>query len=313
MKILVVCSGNAPGFDFKIHQAFIYDQIEAVCRLDSTISYDCFFVKGKGIGGYYNNLALLKEKIKEYSPSLIHAHGGHVGLLCCLQRKVPVVVTYHGSDINLTASRLVSTAASVLCSKNIFVSRKLVKKMPFKSKSWEVIPCGVDPDVFFPLAKPLAKKELEVQENDNYILFSSSSENKVKNYTLAKNAMNGIGVEHLKEIRNRSRAEVNLLLNGAELLLLTSFSEGSPQIIKEAMACNCPIVATDVGDIRELIGDTEGCYIASFDQNDVAEKIKLALAFGKRTNGREKIGHLDNRIIVGKIAEVYWEVMKDKG
>jgi teichuronic acid biosynthesis glycosyltransferase TuaC len=79
-------------------------------------------------------------------------------------------------------------------------------------------------------------------------------------------------------------------------------------VIKEAMACNCPIVSTDVGDVRALIGDTEGCYITTFDPADVAEKIRLALAFGKRTNGRENIGHLDNRIIAGKIVEVYKKV-----
>jgi glycosyltransferase involved in cell wall biosynthesis len=72
-------------------------------------------------------------------------------------------------------------------------------------------------------------------------------------------------------------------------------------------------VATDVGDIRELIGETEGCYITGFDPQDVAAKIKLALAFGKRTNGREKIRHLDNRIVAGRIVEVYNKVLGRKG
>ncbi len=309
MKILVVCSGNAPGFDFKIHQAFIYDQVEAVCRLEPSVTYECFFVIGKGVRGYDKNLALLKEKIKEYSPNLVHAHGGHIGLLCSLQRLVPVVVTFHGSDINLAANRLISAVASVLSSAGIFVSRQLINKMPFKSKSSKVIPCGVDLDVFQRVDKALARRELGFSESDNYVLFSSAFENSVKNYPLAEKAMAGNGDVHLIEIRNRSRQEVNLLLNGAELLLLTSFSEGSPQIIKEAMACNCPIVATDVGDIREVIGDTEGCYITSFDPKDVAEKIKLALQFGQRTKGREKIKHLDNQIIAGKIVDVYKSIL----
>ncbi len=310
MKILIVCSGNAPGFDFKIHQAFIYDQIEAVCRQDSSIIYECFFVKGKGVAGYYSNLTLLKQKINKYAPNLIHAHGGHIGLLCGIQRKIPVVITFHGSDINLSANRMISLSASMLCNRSIFVSRQLKKKMPFKSNVSAVIPCGVDFDVFSPVDKASAKSESGFPENANYVLFSSSFENKVKNYPLAEKAMVGISRVHLKEIKNRSRAEVNLLINGAELLLLTSFSEGSPQIIKEAMACNCPIVATDVGDIRDVIGNTEGCYITTFDPVDVAEKIKLALAFGKRTNGREKIGYLDNKIIAGKIIQVYKQVLE---
>jgi glycosyltransferase involved in cell wall biosynthesis len=313
IKILIVCSGNALGFDFKIHQAFIYDQIEAICRENPAITYECFFVKGKGINGYYNNLPLLKIRINEYAPDVIHAHGGHTGLLCAMQKRVPVVVTFHGSDINLAANRLISAAASLLCSASIFVSRQLEKKMPVKSKRSVVIPCGVDIDVFLPIDKQLAKKESCISTSENYVLFSSAFENAVKNYPLAQKALSGTGQVHLKEIKNRSRKEVNYLLNGAELLLLTSFSEGSSQIIKEAMACNCPIVAADVGDIREVIGDTEGCFITSFDPADIAEKIKLALAFGERTNGRQKIAHLDNRIIAGKIVEVYREVMKVKG
>ena len=83
----------------------------------------------------------------------------------------------------------------------------------------------------------------------------------------------------------------------------------SPQIIKEAMACNCPIVATDVGDVRHLISDIEGCYLTSFDAEDVAEKIEKALEFGKRTNGRDRIKHIDNRIIAEKVFQVYKKVL----
>jgi len=116
----------------------------------------------------------------------------------------------------------------------------------------------------------------------------------------------------LIELENRSREEVNLLLNACNLLLLTSFSEGSPQIIKEAMACNCPVVATDVGDIREVIKGTDGCYITSFDPEDVAEKIKLALQFKGRTNGRKKIQHFDNDLIAEKVYNVYEQIVKEQ-
>ena len=75
------------------------------------------------------------------------------------------------------------------------------------------------------------------------------------------------------------------------------------------MACNCPIVSTDVGDVKEVIGKTEGCYITSFDPKDVAEKIKMALDFGKRTNGRNHIKHLEINNIAKKIINVYEHVL----
>ncbi|MDT8380503.1 MAG: glycosyltransferase family 4 protein [Desulfotignum sp.] len=159
------------------------------------------------------------------------------------------------------------------------------------------------------MEKKRAKLELGIDPSQEYILFSSSFENHIKNFPLARKALFYLPEISVMEISGRTRLEVNLLINGAELLLMTSFTEGSPQIIKEAMACNCPIVATDVGDVREVVKGTPGCFLTGFDPADVAEKIRLALAFNGRTNGREKIGHLDNRIIAKKIINVYKTVL----
>ena len=98
--------------------------------------------------------------------------------------------------------------------------------------------------------------------------------------------------------------------NAADVLLLTSLSEGSPNIIKEAMACNCPIVSTDVGDVKENIYNTEGCFISSYDPSDIANKIQKASNYGKsRTNGRENITHLNNNIVAKQILNIYNEAV----
>jgi glycosyltransferase involved in cell wall biosynthesis len=86
--------------------------------------------------------------------------------------------------------------------------------------------------------------------------------------------------------------------------------EGSPNVIKEAMACNCPIVATDVGDIRWVLGETEGCYISSFDTKEFADKIRLALKYSEtvgRTNGMKRIQELglDSETIAKRIIDIY--------
>ena len=98
-------------------------------------------------------------------------------------------------------------------------------------------------------------------------------------------------------------------MNACDTLLLTSLYEGSPCIIKEAMACNCPIVATDVGDVREIIGRTVGCYVTFFDSEDITAKLRMALSFGKRTLGREAVRHFDVRRIAQKIAQIYEECL----
>ncbi len=302
MKVLIVCSGNVKEFNLILHHAFIYEQIEAV-KQNFNIEYDVFNIVGKGLLGYLSNLRKFRNKIKSFAPDVVHAHFGLSGLLAGLQRKSPVVITFHGSDINLSNVLPFSRIATKLSKHNIFVSSKIHKKIGIKNKC-SVIPCGVNFEIFYPIKLKTAREKLNMDMEKKYILFGSHFKRVEKNSSLAFSAMDMLKMDcELIELDNRNREEVNLLLNACNLLLLTSTSEGSPQVIKEAMACNCPIVATDVGDIRELIGDTEGCYLTSFEPEDVAEKIKLALKFETSINASERIKHFDNNIISKKVFE----------
>ena len=252
MKVLIVCSGNVENFDFEIHHAFVFEQIESVKKYYN-IEYDTFFIKGTGVVGYLGNLKKLRKKIREYSPDFVHAHFGLSGLLVCLQRIAPVVITFHGSDANLPELKYYSKLAAKLSKYNIFVSEKIQKRID-GNKRYSIVPCGINLDTFYPIVMKTAREKLNMNPEKKYILFSSSFTNTVKNAALALSAiaMLQFSIEFI-ELKNKNREQINLLLNASNLLLLTSTTEGSPQIIKEAMACNCPIVATDVGDIREVI------------------------------------------------------------
>jgi glycosyltransferase involved in cell wall biosynthesis len=94
-------------------------------------------------------------------------------------------------------------------------------------------------------------------------------------------------------------------MKAVDAVLMKSHSEGSTQFIKEAMACSCPIVSVDVGDVREAVGELENCFICERSANEIAEKLKLIFDSNKRTSGREKIMNLDNKIVAGKIIEIY--------
>ena len=83
-------------------------------------------------------------------------------------------------------------------------------------------------------------------------------------------------------------------------------------MVKEAMACGTPIVSVDVGDVKEVIGETAGCYIAERNADDIAEKIKMALAFRGKTEGRQRIVELglDNNQIAKRIIDIYKQCLK---
>jgi glycosyltransferase involved in cell wall biosynthesis len=307
MRVLFVCSGNSGHVS-----PFVSEQAEAVGRLGNEI--EIFPIKGRGPLGYLRNVPRISQKIKQFKPDLIHAHYGLSGLAATLQSFRPVIITFHGSDAHIAYVRPFSRIAASLSSANIFVQTNVRNRIR-PGQGGEIIPCGINFDAFFPMDKNAARLKLGLSTHRHSILFSSRFENKVKNHALAAAsiAKSGLDVD-LIELKGKTREEVKLLLNACDAMLLTSFSEGSPQIIKEAMACNCPIVTTDVGDIKWLIGDTDGCFLTSFDPTDVAYKIKLALQFSGavgRTDARERIIQLglDSETIAQRVVEVYRNVL----
>ena len=130
---------------------------------------------------------------------------------------------------------------------------------------------------------------------------------------LAKESIALLNGVELLELKGYTREEVNLLMNACDAQLTTSFRESGPLVVKEAMACGTPVVSVDVGDVKEVFGRTEGCYIARYCPKDISEKLLKAFSFRGKTSGRERIEflQLDNKIVVNKIMDVYNSVLKD--
>lgn len=311
MRVLFVCSGNSGSIS-----PFVKEQAEEIRNAGNFVDY--FLIEGKGALGYLKNLKKYKQKIKEFSPDLIHAHYGLSGLFANLQHKIQVVTTFHGSDVWVfKLNKHISNLAHRLSAHSIVVEKKMV--LQFKNlKKTSTIPCAVDTETFIPIKKDIARNQLDrkcIKKDKVNVLFSSRFDYYEKNYPLAKSAIKLLGHKYnLIELKGFSRSEVNLLLNAADIALMTSLSEGSPQFIKEAMACNCPIVSTDVGDVREVFGYTDGCFVCESTPEDVATKIEMALNFSVtkgRTTGRNRILELklSSPDIAQKVLNVYQSVL----
>ena len=306
MRVLIVCKYK----DALPHNMapFIWEQAEALSGQGITIRF--FLVKGKGVSGYLKEISELKKVIKAFKPDIIHAHFGLCGLLANLQRKVPVVTTYHGSDINNSGSRRLSKIAIMLSAHNIFVSKRLVDIAKPKKK-YSVIPCGINLDDYPVLDKAEARRMLNLDLEIKYALFAGAFDNPVKNPQLAKEAVQLLPGVELLELKGYSRQQVAHLMNAVDCFLMTSHTEGSPQVIKEAMACGCPIVSVDVGDVSSIISETAGCFITERCAADIAEKIEMALKFERRTKGRERIEQLGmaNNFVAHKLIDIYKTVL----
>lgn len=309
MKILIVCSHKPQLPEGCV--PFIREQVDALRAQGCECAY--YYIKGKGMLGYLREVPKLRRVISEQKPDVVHAHFGLSCLVANLAtRKVPVVSTYHGSDINLKKNRKFSRLAMWLSTWNILVSKRNVDIAQPK-KHWSLIPCGVALSEEQLMTREQARKELGWTASDKKVLFAGAFDTRAKNAPLAKATIALMDDVELIELKGYNRSEVNRLMCAANCLLMTSYTEGSPQVIKEALACGCPIVSVDVGDVAERTEGVDGCYIVpTREPKDIAAALEKAIAFKGKTDGREKILEygLTNELVAKKIMGIYESVIK---
>ena len=299
-----------------MHNASIGDRRSEI----EDLKVEWHLIKGRGMLAYVRDILRLMRDIKREQPDVIHAHYGISGFYACLltrlmfrKKRVPIVVTYHGSDINNPKVRKISQRAIRMADYNIFVSLKLREQVQCGANS-EVLPCGLNMEDWHEMSKEEARKKMGLSMEKRYVLFSSDFQTAIKNPELAKQAVILIKDVELIELVGYTREQVNALMHGVDACLMTSFTEGSPQFIKEAMVCGCPIVTTRVGDAEYVIGETRGCYFTDYTAEDCAKQLEKALVFAEkhdRTKGRERIVELgyDNRVIANKIKGIYEQLV----
>ena len=306
INILVVTSLNSGS----VHP-FIKEQVETISN-KFEVHYDYFFIKRKGIIGYLKETRRLKNYLKASSTKfdLIHSHYGLSGMTAIFQTSIKKIVTFHGSDINYIPHRLISQLVIFFTDYSIFVTNNLKEKV--LKRDHLVIPCGINTDVK-PLSKSEARTELGWEKDSIKILFASNFKRPEKNPDLAIEVVNTLKDKYkdieLIELSGFSREGVNIRMCACDALLLTSSREGSPQVIKEALYFRLPIVATDVGVIRDILKDTDQTYICTFQKEDLAQALEKVIKNGMRIKDNSNFNKYDNNLIANDVYQVYLKVM----
>lgn len=307
MRILFVSSGNSK---FGI-SPIVKNQADSLKR--SGVFIDFFAIQGKGFLGYLGQIPKIRRQISTGNYALVHAHYSYSAFSATLASNIPIIVSLMGSDLksNKVFLKIINFFGNRFWSRTIIKSD--VMKQDLTIKKIDILPNGVDFDRFSPMDKLSSLKSLNWDDSKKHVLFAANPKADVKNFNLAEQAIAELQNEHLELhfLQFVPNWEMPKYFNASDVVLLTSKREGSPNVIKEAMACNIPIVSTNVGDVRNVIGKTEGCYVTSFDPKDVADKIREALDFGRRTSGREAIKHLDSRIVAKKLIDLYEQVLEE--
>ena len=299
---------------------FVTEQGESLRVAGCEVDY--FLVRGN----YLLAVRDLKKKIREFKPDIVHAHFGLSAITAELQGLVPVVATFHNGETLNWHVNLMSSLLSLRAKHVIYVAQHVYDLVYFKAKHYSIIPCGVPVDQCVMIDKAEARRQLGWCPDKKYILFGGAFDNLRKNYPLLRDAAERLGGDiEIVEMKGLSRADCVLRMNAVDLFALPSHSEGSPQALKEAMACNCPCLATDIADVKYLFGDEPGHWILrnprkTHERWDGDEKsldelvalLKEALAYGKRTNGRDRILKLglSNEQVAKRIIDIYEGIIK---
>lgn len=307
MKVIFVASGNKAVGKVSSFVQSQYDSLQAA-GLDMIL----FPVVGHGAIAHLRAAIELRRMIRKEQPDVVHAHYsvcGHVAAMArvLLQRKPKLVVSILGSfPTHSRKWRLVRFCIRHIWDKTIVKSQRTAYQL---GEAVSIIPNGVNLDMFCPQDHLDARACVGFETDKRYVIWCSHPDRLEKNYALAQTAVEILKKkqEHVEllPIYNKTPQEVVRYMNAADCLLLTSVQEGSPNVIKEAMACNCPIVSTDVGDVRERLTGLDGCYILPEKDmqspDALANLIGEAICYGKRTEGYNRI--INDELTIQQIAK----------
>lgn len=264
MKVLTV-TNMWPMPESPYYGIFVKEQVEALKSHYPEVNNRVYFINGRNHKmAYLWSMLKINWLLVFNKYDVVHIHYALSGIFLLLNPfiRIPVVTTLHGSDFN-TQSSLISKLTEIVLKRStdiIYLNNIMRNHLKKYGKKMHHIPCGVDTKLFRPEKKAFRNHE-EIS-----IAFPSSRLRPEKNYgffkEIIKHLQQRFGFKiNIIEIHNKTREQVNTILNSVDLLCMTSLSEGSPQIIKEAMCCNTSVVTSNVGDVKVLLKEVKNSRV----------------------------------------------------
>jgi teichuronic acid biosynthesis glycosyltransferase TuaC len=312
MRVLIV-TNMYPTPEQPAFGTFVKDQVEDLQR--AGVDIDVLFVNGsKGRMNYLWGIFRFWWRLLKRRCDIVHAHYAISGFIARLQPFYPVVVTYHGGEVKDHVPRWLWSLArrGPRMFDRVIVVNRHEKEILNHDAKVRVIPCGVNLAKFRPIPLAEARQKLGLPMDKRLVLWAGQYWQPEKRFELVEASL-----EVLKQtcpeaelvlVSGQPHSVIPIYMSACDVFVFTSWSEGSPMVIKEAMACNLPIVSTDVGDVAEVIEGVEGCYLVEPTPENVADKLFQVLKSRQRTNGRDKIKRLSSDPVAQRIIAIYDEL-----
>jgi teichuronic acid biosynthesis glycosyltransferase TuaC len=319
IKVLIVIPGEEEG------TSMIFAKRQAQSLDKSNVDLKIFFLSSRtSPAKLFSESKRFRLMARGFQPDVVHCHYGTMtSMFSAINSRAPLVITFHGSDLNSTPSdgmiknivgKFFSQISAVKAKRVICVSDVLVKKLWWTKKKAVVIPMGINTEAFAPQDKNEARKKLNWSDKGKIVLFNGNSP-KIKRLDIAKLVIEKVKMQipeaHLEVLTGRIEPDkMPLYINASDCLLLCSDSEGGPMIVKEALACNLPVVATDVGDVKERLNGVAGTFVKEQNVASLAEAVITVLNNYTKSEGRNKLIHdeISEAQVAEKIESVYRQV-----
>lgn len=294
MKVLQITT-NYPTEKFPIFGIFVKEQIESIEKLG--VVNTIFYSNGKECGGmreHFRSIFRLFRHLLRNKYDVVHCHHVISGIILFLSGGAffnKCILSYQ-NDPDREMSKVVFMILYP------FFDRIIVKNSSkyLRYKKVVYLPNGCNSEYFRPMNKIECRKQLNMNLNDIYVLYMDS--NKGKRIQKRKDRFDAVllmlkeefGISNIRamELYNTPREYMPLYINSCDLHLMTSDFEGSPNSVKECLCCNIPVVSTDVGNVKLMIGGIPGCFVIdTFDVSDLANACYKVLTSGEPFRGRE--------------------------
>lgn len=290
------------------------------------VDVDVFYFRGfRSVANYVGAWREVHRRLRHGHYDLVHAQWGQ-SALPAMPKRLPLVVTFRGGDLHgitdaqgrqRLSGHLLQAACRYVVNRAdavILVSEHMRTFIRRPDVPVHIIPSGIDFGLFRPIPPAEARRRLGLPEDRKLVLFAGDPASTRKRHTLARAAVDLVsralpaelvvtwGVRH---------EDMPYYYNACDAMVFTSMQEGSPNVVKEALACDLPIVSVAVGDVPLRLRDVAGCEVCADEQPEtIAAALERVLRRGERVAGRGAVAELDENAITRRVIGIYRDAVR---
>jgi glycosyltransferase involved in cell wall biosynthesis len=294
---------------------FVAEQVDDLRRLDVNVSVLDFDATNDR-REYARAAIRFRKLLRQHRYDLIHAHYGLTGAIAVAQRRVPVITTFHGGDYTgLTPWHAwVSKIVARLCVP-VVVTPDGRRRLGVPDAT--VIPAGINTELFRPMNRVEARRALGLKESARYALLLGGRNDPNKRADIFDAAVAharkreptlvGMSLDYL------NRKDVVLMMNSADVAVLTSDTEGMPVAVREALAVETPVVSVAVGSVPRVLDGLEGCSVVPRDGEHIGDAIVSALHLARAPQWRARAEETSGATVAARLLALYITLVREAG